>query len=121
MILTFWAIVDGFSKKAFSKHAVVESRYAHSWCLEHSGTSEVVFDDKTRCDCVTETNAIEFDFAPKFAESIGQSLMYAIHTNKRAGIVLIIEKPEDSYFFERLQQIIEYHKLPIDIWRIDVK
>jgi len=58
---------------------------------------EVVLPDKTRCDCLTETHAIEFDFGSKWAEAIGQALYYAIHANKRAGIVLVLEKKDYRY------------------------
>ena len=43
---------------------------------------EVVMKDCTRCDILTATHAIEVDFARKWAEAIGQSLNYAMHTGK---------------------------------------
>ena len=45
--------------------------------------------DGTRCDILTDTHAIEVDFADKWAEAIGQSLNYAMQTGKKAGIVLV--------------------------------
>lgn len=51
--------------------------------------------DGTRCDIVTDTHAIEVDFADKWGEAIGQSLNYAFQSNKRAGILLILEKESD--------------------------
>jgi hypothetical protein len=51
----------------------------------------VVLPDGTRCDCVTETHAIEFDFGNKWAEAIGQSAYYSLLTDKKAGIVIILE------------------------------
>jgi hypothetical protein len=39
-------------------------------CREQGGQIEVVLPDKTRCDCVTNTHAIEFDFGSKWAEAI---------------------------------------------------
>lgn len=94
-----------------------EKYYQTQWCTEHGGKMEVVFEDGTRADCITETHAIEFDFGYKWAESIGQSLNYALQTNKRAGVVLIIETPGDLKYWIRLNSIIEYHKLPIDTWK----
>jgi hypothetical protein len=32
------------------------------WCEAHKGQVEVILPDGTRCDCVTDTHAIEFDF-----------------------------------------------------------
>ena len=34
-------------------------------------------DTSVRCDCITEENAIEFYFADKLAEAMGQALYYA--------------------------------------------
>ena len=51
---------------------------------------EVVMNDGTRCDILTATHAIEVDFAKKWAEAIGQSLHYALHTGKRPAVALIV-------------------------------
>jgi hypothetical protein len=48
---------------------------------------EYVLPDKTRCDCLTPTHAVEVDFGPKWHEAIGQSL-YNLQTGKKVGIVL---------------------------------
>jgi len=45
--------------------------------------------DRTRCDCVTDTHAIEFDSGSGWAESIGQGLHYSAISKKKAGMVLI--------------------------------
>ena len=70
--------------------------------------------DGTRCDIVTETHAIEVDFADKWAEAIGQSLNYSFQLNKKAGILLILESPKDERHLIRVQSVIEYYRLPID-------
>ncbi|UCD31994.1 MAG: hypothetical protein JSV38_14720 [Desulfobacterales bacterium] len=75
--------------------------------------------DKTRCDCVTDTYAIEFDFASNWAESIGQGLHYSVLTNKKAGIVLILENLKDRKYWIRLNNTIEHFDLPIDTWSIE--
>ena len=79
--------------------------------------SEVVLEDNTRCDCLTEKHAIEFDFGKKWAESIGQSLHYSIKTGKTAGIVVILEKPGDYKYWIRLNAVIDHFRLPIDTWK----
>ena len=56
----------------------------------------VLLPDRTRADCLTE-NIIDFNFSNKWAESIGQSMFYALQTGKRAGIVLIQDSPRDYY------------------------
>jgi hypothetical protein len=70
--------------------------YQERWCREQGGQIEVVLSDRTCCDCVTDTHAIEFDFGIKWAEAIGQSAYYSLQAEKRAGIVLILEKIKDS-------------------------
>lgn len=95
-----------------------EKWYQERWCVENDGQVEVVLPDKTRCDCLTDTHAIEFDFGSKWAEAIGQSLYYSIQTGKRAGVVLILEKEADRKYWIRLNTIIEHFGLPIDTWEI---
>jgi len=63
---------------------------------------------------MTETHAIEFEFAGKWTEAVGQSLHYSLQTGKRAGIVLILESDSDRKFWIRLNSSIAHFKLPID-------
>jgi hypothetical protein len=79
---------------------------------------EEVLPDKTRCDCLTSTHAIEFYFGNKWAEAIGQALLYSIQTGKKAGVVLILEKQKDYKYWIRLNTIIENYRLPIDTWKV---
>lgn len=81
---------------------------------------EYVLPDKTRCDCMTGTHAVEFDFGVKWAEAVGQALHYAAHTGKRAGIVLILEGKEDCKYLIRLNFIIQRYELPIDVWAVEI-
>jgi len=94
-----------------------EKWYQERWCRANGGSLEVALPGKTRCDCVTEKHAIEFDFGPKWAESIGQALYYSIQTGKRAGVVLILEKPDDYKYWIRLNTVIDHYRLPIDTWK----
>jgi len=98
-----------------------EKWYQAKWCNEHHGKTEFVLPDQTRCDCLTETHAIEFDFAKKWAEAIGQALFYSLQTGKRAGIVLILESEKDRKYWIRLNSTIQHFKLPIDAWEIERK
>ena len=96
----------------------LESYYQDIAAEKYSGQTEVVLPDGTRCDIVTETHAIEVDFADKWAEAIGQSLNYSFQLNKKAGILLILESPKDEKHLIRVQSIIEHYKLPIDVLAI---
>lgn len=113
--------VTFFSAPAALPNAQPEKYYQDKWCAEHNGQSEVVLPDKTRADCITTTHAIEFDFGKKWAESIGQSLYYSLQTSKRAGVVLVLEKPEDRKYFIRLNSTVQHFKLPIDTWEFFVQ
>ena len=95
-----------------------EKWYQQKWCEAQKGRVEVVLSDGTRCDCLTDTHAIEFDFGSGWAEAVGQSAYYAIQTGKKAGIVLILETMEDRKYWIRLNTTIEHFSLPIDTWSI---
>ncbi len=79
----------------------------------------MVLADRTRCDCVTDTHAIEFDFGNNWAEAIGQSAYYSLQTDKKAGIVLILETMKDRKYWIRLNTTIEHFNLPIDTWNVE--
>jgi len=92
-----------------------EAEYQKMWCSAMCGIQEFRLEDKTRVDCLTQTHAIEFDFARKVYESVGQSLYYSIKTNKKPGIVLIVEQPlKDEKYINRMRQIAA--KQGIDCW-----
>jgi hypothetical protein len=93
-----------------------ERWYQERWCAEQGGTMEVVLEDGSRCDCLTATHAVEFDFANKWAEAVGQSLHYANLSRKRAGIVIIQERPGDTRYLRRLRGVLERYDLPVDLW-----
>ena len=95
--------------------------YQERWCRkqgEQGGQIEVVLPDKTRCDCLTNTHAIEFGFGNNWAEAVGQSSCYTIQTKKKAGIVLILESIKDRKYRIRLNATIQHFNLPIDAWNV---
>jgi len=89
-----------------------ERFYQEKYC---TGKIEVVLEDRTRIDCETSHYAIEYDFARKWAESLGQALHYARMTNKQPGIVLIIEDLKDCKYLDRVKKDIEYFWLPVRV------
>ncbi|MDP2689260.1 MAG: hypothetical protein Q8P48_04005 [Deltaproteobacteria bacterium] len=74
--------------------------------------------DRTRVDCVTVEYAVEVDFAGKWAEAIGQAVYYAMMTDKKPGILLIMdgEEEKDARYLERLKTVTE--SLGIAVWTI---
>lgn len=66
---------------------------------------EYKLNDKTRVDCLTKDLAVEVDFAPKWAECVGQALYYGKMTNKQPACVLIMERGEkDLKYLKRLRR-----------------
>lgn len=52
---------------------------------------EVELWDRSRCDLVTEKEAIEVDWAAKWAEAIGQASYYAILLDRQPAVMLLIK------------------------------
>ena len=87
-----------------------EADYQNFWCKCHNGITEYKNQDYTRVDCLTETHAVEFDFANKWAESIGQALHYQYLTGKKAKVVLILEDPaKEMCYYKRVKTLGQIH------------
>ena len=84
------------------KQRYKEADYVNAYC---SGQIEYELPDRTRVDCLTDEYAIEFDWAKKWAEAIGQSLYYAKMTSKTPAIALIVKKPTDRKYIERIKTV----------------
>ena len=92
---------------AGAKHIYKEAVYQKAWCDKRSGVMEYKLNDKTRVDCLTEKYAVEVDFAPKWAECIGQALYYGKMTGKQPACVLIIERGDkDLKYLKRLRRAV---------------
>ena len=83
----------------------VEMYYENEWCTPDFGRKEVILWDMTRVDCMTKDYAIEFDFAKKWAESIGQALYYSKLTGKVPAVVLILTSPTDYRYVKRIERL----------------
>lgn len=99
-----------------NKALALEADYAEPWCAARGGVSGEVLADRTRVDCLLPGYAVEVDFARKWAEGMGQALHYARMTGRQPGVVLILEKPSDVRFAERLMADAFYHNLPLTVW-----
>lgn len=116
LILIILVSPTTYSKEP-KRRVYFEKDYQKYWCDKNCGTTEVISPDKARVDCVTDTHAIEFDFANKWAESIGQAIYYSVELEKKAGVVLIVEdKIKDQRYINRLLKANQ--KLNMDIWYI---
>jgi len=101
---------------ASAGHLHLEKEYQNLWCQQHGGVTEVVLADSARIDCLTETHAIEVEFAAKWAESIGQALYYSYRTGLQPGVLLILERKSDARYQKRLQAVADEYG--ITIWTI---
>lgn len=103
---------DGYK---FVKHQHNEASYQNAWCSANGGVTEYKNKDFTRVDCLTATNAVEFDFANKWAESIGQALHYQLMTGKRAKVVLILEDPQKQMvYYKRVKALAQKYNFDVE-------
>lgn len=95
-----------------------ERDYQNTFCKNLNGKIEYRLKDKSRVDCLTSKYAIEIDYGKKWAEAIGQSLYYALMTNKKAGIGIIIDinSKADNRYLRRLYAVTK--KLNIKVFII---
>lgn len=108
-LLIFFLTVNS----AYCAHQYPEKAYQEYWCKARGGQMEYILNDKTRVDCLTEKYAVEFDFANKWAECIGQALYYGQKTKKTPACVLIMEHGEkDLKYLKRLRYVV-YNKKKI--------
>lgn len=102
-------------------HEHNEESYQQAWCDAHGGVMEYENSDFTRVDCLTKTHAVEFDFANKWHESIGQALHYATMTGKKAKVVLILDDPiTQMIYFKRIKKIGKKYKFDVEYVTNDI-
>lgn len=113
MIMLVIFTLSAFSQETLRKK---ETYYQQAFALLIGGETEMILKDRTRVDIVTETHAIEVDFAEKWAESIGQALHYEGMTGKKAGVLLVIRGREDERFLDRLMGVAAKHGIDVWVW-----
>ena len=121
LMLVIFAVLYIVAFGLVKAYAEDEAHYRDLWCGIANGETEVRNSDGTWTDCLTETHAIEFDFAGKWYEAVGQSLHYASLTGKEPGIVLII-RPDNAKDVEKHQNLINVitsNCLRITVWTIN--
>jgi hypothetical protein len=97
-------------------NAATESEFRSRFCA--GMPQERVLPNGTRVDCITDHLAIEVDWTHKWAEAIGQSLLYAAATEKLPAIILVCKvNPAGCLKHEYLiSEAVAYWKLPITVW-----
>lgn len=89
----------------FGSAPLHEKDYLQFWCDKYRGEREHRLDDGTRVDCLTDVYAVEVEFAPKWAEAIGQALYYGRMSGRKPGVVLIVRERGDERFVRRLRTV----------------
>jgi len=103
-------LLTGCGKK--EKHK--EKYYQTALCHKMNGVMEQSLLDRTRIDCLTDAYAIEVDFAKKWAESVGQSLYYALMTGKKPAVGFILdESKKDQRHLKRLKLLADKYHITI--------
>lgn len=86
----------------------------------YKAEEEVQLWDKTRVDLLNKEYAIEVDWAPKWAEAIGQSLYYSTVTELEPGIILLVKDiSKEARYVYRCQTVAA--KYGIKVWIEQVK
>lgn len=104
-------------------HPHNECAYQHAYQQLYGGIEEYRLPDKTRVDLLTDEYAIEFDFANKKYEAVGQALHYAIMTGKKPKIVLILDKKHEQKqmkYVERIKNIGNVYNIEVEYITDDI-
>ena len=107
----------------YIKHYHSESAYQHAYCSIHNGIEEYENQDKTRVDCLTKDFAIEFDFANKWAECVGQALHYGSLTGKTPKCVLILDGNDwknQIVYYNRIKHLGKFYNFCVEYITDDI-
>jgi len=96
-----------------------ERIYNDAFCERMHGISEFHSPaQNVRIDCITEDMVFETDYAHKWYEGFAQALYYSRISGKKAGILLILRKPSDIKFWNRLNDLIWYYDVPVKTYSV---
>lgn len=115
-ILIVLALISLLPSSAFAQST--EREYQDLLCADL--VTSRYLPNGTEVDCISSTHAIEVDFTNKWAEAIGQSLMYASELELRPGIILVCHPNtrdelclNHSYLIE---QTVTYWRIGMTVW-----
>lgn len=106
---------------SLSTNAKTESEYATEHCATINGQVEHVLKDSTRVDCLTDMDAIEYDFTNKWYECVTQALYYRKMTGMQAVCGLIRKNGtyiETEHINRALDTVKEFN-MPVYIFVIE--
>lgn len=105
---------------SLSSQAKTESEYAEEHCATVNGQVEYVLKDSTRVDCLTEMDAIEYDFTNKWYECVMQALYYRKMTGMQAVCGLIRKNGTyiETEHVQRALDTVKKYNIPVYIFVI---
>jgi len=97
-----------------TKHAHKERDYQTRLCDRLGGVMEYRLADGARVDCLSDTYAVEVEFAKKWAEAAGQALYYAAQTGRKPAVGFIVrDTPKDHRRLQRLRILADRYAITI--------
>lgn len=79
--------------------------------------TEVILPDRARIDILTDSEAIEVDWAHKWAEGIGQALYYGAVTRKTPVVLLLMDTADEERYLARVRHVIStYSNTKLKLW-----
>ena len=83
----------------------------------YQAETEVRLDDGSRVDLLSQSEAIEVDWAKHWPEAIGQALYYSIKTGRPASIILLVRSDLDQRFVRRCQAVCDHACITLHVER----
>lgn len=74
-----------------------ELTQARRLAAKYSAQVEVRLPDDSRVDLLSGTHAIEVDWAPKWAEAVGQAIHYSLLAGKKPAVILLLRDPATEW------------------------
>ena len=74
-----------------------ELTQARRLAAKYSAQVEVRLPDDSRVDLLSDTHAIEVDWAPKWAEAVGQAIHYSLLADKKPAVILLLRDPATEW------------------------
>lgn len=82
--------------------------------------TEVVMDDGSRCDILTDTHAVEVEWATKWKEAPAQAVLYGIFTGKKPKVILLTKsRTKEKIYILRCKLVCQ--ELGIDMEVVDAQ
>jgi hypothetical protein len=113
MILYAGVYALAANRYAAADHPGWETTIARALAAKYGAQVEVRLPDGTRVDLLTDEEAIEVDWAKKWAEAIGQALYYADATKRRPAVILLLTAPTDQRYVDRCQRIAKRYGIRV--------